>query len=830
MTKIVDASFFVDDDAIVEEQESTSNLVNAGKALKDAANIIGKGVTFGQNEKLIAGGNAILDAVLGGKSLGTAYDDRLAEYRKAEKRTQEQAPIASVVGEVAGGVASPISKLQILKKAKDANKIINAGKGIVNTTALGGLYGAGTARDEDLLESTAKGAAFGALGGAVGESLIGATGSLAKTKLVKNLLKNSTEETGAIGNLPAKKTLSKEELLIIKNLKNIPEKDIDEAIKKLATAKKKNLPLYIQEALPNSQLVQDAKYVFNTDAGRNIAQRTLAKRMEAQPDRLEDILSTISPAESRLTVGEKTQNFAKEFLDDIKQKRREAVNPLFKEAEEAAIVPTQKLVELLENPLLQKSVSQAEDVLAVEGKNLNPTARLQEILQNLGSKQKKAGSGLEPDLKLARDLGVVKSAVEKEVGLVNPTLINARKAYAELSENLVGADKTTLNILSKLKDNKIADATKEIFKLEPENIAKLKTAFDKQPDLWKSIVRTHLQEGIETTGEGLSATRKLFNTPKESKKILAALGTKDFKNLKSAVDIEKKITKGHRDVYASSPTTPLQETAKNFEAKVGFLSSLAKDGLIKGSLKEIGEVVKKLGKPEDKVLENLARIYTSTDEGAYVLKKAFKQIKATNKYNSSVDNLAELLKTVNKKSLAPTGSKIIEAEKLPKEKNGLNLTTKKSLAVAGTIIPAGFFIDDAEAEEPETNQKRTSEDLVLDALRQVESGGNPNAVSSAGARGAYQFMPKTAKAYGVNLNDNSEDDDRAGASKYLKDELAVLGDLPSALAAYNAGRPAVLKARKLAGSNNFKEYAKYLPTETRNYVPKINQALEKLLG
>ena len=38
---------------------------------------------------------------------------------------------------------------------------------------------------------------------------------------------------------------------------------------------------------------------------------------------------------------------------------------------------------------------------------------------------------------------------------------------------------------------------------------------------------------------------------------------------------------------------------------------------------------------------------------------------------------------------------------------------------------------------------------ILAAQQQIESAGNPNAVSPKGALGIAQFMPDTAKAYGI---------------------------------------------------------------------------------
>lgn len=82
-------------------------------------------------------------------------------------------------------------------------------------------------------------------------------------------------------------------------------------------------------------------------------------------------------------------------------------------------------------------------------------------------------------------------------------------------------------------------------------------------------------------------------------------------------------------------------------------------------------------------------------------------------------------------------------------------------------------------------------DLLLRQLQQ-ESGLNPNARSPAGAQGIAQFMPGTAKTYGVNLHDNRAGDDIRGAAQMMRDLLRRFnGNEAEALAAYNAGAGAV---------------------------------------
>lgn len=82
---------------------------------------------------------------------------------------------------------------------------------------------------------------------------------------------------------------------------------------------------------------------------------------------------------------------------------------------------------------------------------------------------------------------------------------------------------------------------------------------------------------------------------------------------------------------------------------------------------------------------------------------------------------------------------------------------------------------------------------LVRAVITVESGGDPSAISTAGAMGLMQLMPDTARAYGVaDAFVPSENVD--GGCSYLHDLLGrYRGDLSLALAAYNAGPGAVAK-------------------------------------
>lgn len=139
---------------------------------------------------------------------------------------------------------------------------------------------------------------------------------------------------------------------------------------------------------------------------------------------------------------------------------------------------------------------------------------------------------------------------------------------------------------------------------------------------------------------------------------------------------------------------------------------------------------------------------------------------------------------------------------------------QKTGSVSGTTqgwlrLPEGIGSRFSEEIREIASRHGVAADLVESVIR-VESAFNPRAVSNKGAQGLMQLMPRTASSLGVrNVFDPRENIE--GGVRHLRSLLDKYpGNMPLALAAYNAGEKAV-------------DYYRGIPPypETQQYVQKI---------
>ncbi|HOK06207.1 MAG TPA: transglycosylase SLT domain-containing protein [Syntrophales bacterium] len=114
-------------------------------------------------------------------------------------------------------------------------------------------------------------------------------------------------------------------------------------------------------------------------------------------------------------------------------------------------------------------------------------------------------------------------------------------------------------------------------------------------------------------------------------------------------------------------------------------------------------------------------------------------------------------------------------------------------------------------------QKYNVDSALIKAIIKAESNFNHRAVSPKGARGLMQLMPSTAQALQVDDSFHPEDNIEGG-TRYLRYLLRLFrGDLPLALAAYNAGENAVIRYNGIPPYRETREYVNRVLSYLRTY-------------
>lgn len=115
----------------------------------------------------------------------------------------------------------------------------------------------------------------------------------------------------------------------------------------------------------------------------------------------------------------------------------------------------------------------------------------------------------------------------------------------------------------------------------------------------------------------------------------------------------------------------------------------------------------------------------------------------------------------------------------------------------------------------------------LKYLAVIESNLSPGSTSWVGAAGPWQFMPYTARDFGLVVSGNYDErrdyfKSTHAAAKYLLQLYRQMNhDWLLVIAAYNGGPGRVFSAIKRSGSRNFWDLQYYLPEESRNHVKKF---------
>ena len=146
---------------------------------------------------------------------------------------------------------------------------------------------------------------------------------------------------------------------------------------------------------------------------------------------------------------------------------------------------------------------------------------------------------------------------------------------------------------------------------------------------------------------------------------------------------------------------------------------------------------------------------------------------------------------------------------------GNSIKENSDVKITGTGSGGPATTDELDRIFQEAAEKYNVDVRLLKAIGKVESGFNPDSVSSAGAMGIMQLMPANVKEAGITDPFDPRQNIMAGAEQIAGLLKKYDGDLDLALAGYNAG------------PGNVSKYGGVPPfPETRNYIKKVRHYMD----
>lgn len=594
-----------------------------------------KGSTFGLFDEVGSYGNALIDKAFGSdKSVGDLYNQYKRNYEQFEDTYGGGG--ANFVGELAGGVVNPLSRVATLKllnpKLSTGKKILG---GVLAGTGEGALYGFGNARGGlgDRLDRAKTDATMGAiLGGgvpAIGGAM-NAAGEIANTLGIRKALANTL---GLFRNATDDVVLSPVNQKIARKLQLAKDYQLKDALEQMQKSKASGNPLFLQETDEiGGSMKALSDYVANADATGGIAQKAIKNReiggktrsgkvITGIKDRIINKLDDISPQKSTLQGNQSLREAAQTRIKQAKKARGQVAAPVYKKAFENPIIDDPKLKQMIGlSKLGGKTKTEASKKLVSKIKQLKDNyPNLRKLPDNHLKILDKVKRSLDDDIETAlknkntseyQNLTDLKTDFLNRINWSNKDYRKALRTFSKNSPDVTGLTDGQVGVIDALTDNRLKTAAKKIFELEPEQIVDLKKKFGND-EAFTDGVRAYIQDLFENKGSNATAIKKLIGGIKEKAKLKAALGDK-ADDLIEFLENEARIVEGTRSVAKGSDTFGRQQQDLTMTDAISMLRRPTR-GLL-----ELGDrlVAGRTSSQEDKLKRILANTLFNSRRGA----------------------------------------------------------------------------------------------------------------------------------------------------------------------------------------------------------------------
>ena len=492
---------------------------DAGDIAAETARSAVQGFTFGFGDELESGLSGIVGSMQG-EPFQQAYRQRYRELERRRKAFEEQYPGIAIPAELTGGLltggfgAARTGALQGLNQLSKLGKVGRLAKvGAVE----GGIYGAGKADPDEIVEDAIEGAALGSVVTPVAGGTLNVLGDL----------------ISGVGDFASRK------------LVDTPRQQADRVLRQ-AMADEGMTPEAVvarirelNEAIPGTPqaTMADVGDAFRTqaratmdvgDSAKGKARDLFNQRQAGQRARVKTLINK--------NFGADADNFFSDF-DSALTKRAEAASPIYERAFNQGVEMTEELEDFIADPLIKSSYSKAQKFAASlkdpGDLNLRTLDQLKKRLDD------KIGSSIKSgERETARAFQMKKTELLDLIGQQNP---DYRNALAQFS-----SDSAIINAM----ENGL-----EFLKRDPDLLKQsLKGLTETEKDSFRIGAVKSLQNFIESQGDNTDVVKRLIGSEAMRKRLQSIMPEENVDNFLKGLNTEAEFFRT-RGAITSGPNT-----------------------------------------------------------------------------------------------------------------------------------------------------------------------------------------------------------------------------------------------------------------------------------
>lgn len=780
----------------------------------------------------------------GADEIGSLAGVPVEQVRGIQDNFRNASPVGDVLLQTATAFKNP---LVMASKVGQMSGALKKGFQLAKEGALfGSLYGFGEGEDglvNRLKSGTSAGLISGALAPAVGLPLMyGSEAILNKAsqyapqakeigkRLFSKTDRNLASQKGAVtlGGGEKLPSYSPTEMMLAKQLKNVPYEKITAAADEMATVG--DSPLFLPEALKSAKVDRNARFVANNEASMDFAKDAIEARTAGASTRANNALRKVSPVESTFEGGKQMTSAAEKILGKAKANRFLVSDPLYKQAyKDRPIIKDPDFADFLASDKdLQSAINKVKRNFRFSKLPDNSTKVLVNARSSIGAEIKLAANGAEKG-RLQDTYDELNRFLHKSGE--GDSLIVADATFAHSSGGIDELSESFLANLSRVSDNKIQNIG-QVFNLPKEQIVKLRSTFEDAGmlDEWNAGIKAHLSDSISSVKDGRNFTKELIGDDAMRGKMQAALGDK-YRSVSKSLELENRMFEGRNKYYPGSSTAGNLAEEASFRRGVGTIRRLV-GGDFAGAFESLMS-----GDMPEEVAQGLAKIYFDPKTGKETIRNIMPLMKAykDNKVlanaltqASAKGGTSSAVSQKDRREFSPIQQQRAPMQQEPtRPQSQLEQRKQSQQKIEVQSDPSLNNATNSTLKQPISYTPKMIKELVKDepkivkAIVKVESAFNHKAKSPKGALGLAQLMPENIKTFGIKDPFDPNESIR-GLKLLLSEELDRYKDNPIlAIAAYNLGSPKLDKAIARAGSKNWSVVRRYVPTETANYVSKV---------